>query len=268
MKYPVKKQGLYNPEYEHDACGIGFIANIDGKKSHRVVDQSIGVLENMMHRGASGADEDTGDGAGITVQIPHQFFKRECEVLGIQLPNLGDYGVANMFVHRYDEFREVQKEEFIQIIEEEGQEFLGWRDVPVNVSSIGETALKAMPFMLQAFIKRKGVDAGIDFERKLYVIRKKAEKHIIPLGYAKGGTFYVSSLSSKTIVYKGMLTALQLREFFLDLADLDFKSAIALVHSRFSTNTFPSWERAHPNRYMIHNGEIKCELDESKTKEY
>ncbi len=256
MEYPVKKQGLYNPEYEHDACGIGFIANIDGKKSHRIVDEAIGVLENMMHRGASGADEDTGDGAGILVQIPHRFFKRECGVLGIKLPPLGDYGVANMFVHRYEEFREVQKSEFIKIIEAEGQKFLGWREVPINVSSIGDTAFKSMPFMVQAFIKRKTVDRGLDFERKLYLIRKKAAKTIVPLGYAKGGLFYVSSLSSKTIVYKGMLTAMQLRSFYLDLADLDFKSAIALVHSRYSTNTFPSWERAHPNRYLIHNGEI------------
>ena len=252
-----KKQGLYDPALEHDACGMGFVVNIKGEKSHDIIDEALTVLENLSHRGASGADENTGDGAGILIQIPHDFFKRECEVLGFELPEKGSYGVGMIFAHRYDDFRKTQVETFEKIVQQEGQKILGWREVPIDTTTIGVTAKAVMPRFIQVFI---GKDASItdemDFERKLYSIRKTAEKVIVPMCEDKGGTFYIASLSSKTIVYKGMLTAEQLRNFYLDLADLDFTSALAMVHSRFSTNTFPSWERAHPNRYIVHNGEI------------
>ncbi|QSX08981.1 glutamate synthase large subunit [Alkalibacter rhizosphaerae] len=252
-----KKQGLYDPLMERDACGMGFVAHIKGEKAHDIIDDALTVLENLSHRGASGADEHTGDGAGIMVQIPHDFYKRECQVLGFDLPEEGSYGVGMIFAHRYDDFRQTQKEIFEKIVEEEGQTILGWREVPVDKTEVGEGAKAVMPRFIQVFIeKNKELEDGLSFERKLYVIRKRAEKKIVPMGEEKGGMFYVASLSSKTIVYKGMLTAAQLRRFYLDLSDLDFVSSLAMVHSRFSTNTFPSWERAHPNRYLVHNGEI------------
>ena len=251
------KQGLYDPAYEHDACGMGFVAHIKGEKSHHIIDEALTVLENLSHRGASGADENTGDGAGIMLQIPHDFFKRECSVLGFDLPEKGGYGVGMIFAHRYDEFRKTQMETFEQIAREEGQEILGWREVPIDKTNIGISAQSAMPRFIQVFIARdKEEPDDMNFERKLYTIRKRAEKTIIPMCEEKGGSFYIASLSSKTIVYKGMLTAEQLRSFYLDLSDLDFESSLAMIHSRFSTNTFPSWERAHPNRYIVHNGEI------------
>lgn len=251
------RQGLYDPAYEHDACGMGFIVNIKGEKSHDIVEEALTVLENLSHRGASGADEHTGDGAGILVQIPHAFFERECGALGFELPAKGDYAVGMIFAHKYDNFRRTQMETFEKIVREEGQKILGWREVPIEKSTIGESARAVMPRFIQVFIeKNPTIEKAIDFERVLYIIRKRAEKVIVPMCEEKGGTFYVASLSSRTIVYKGMLTAQQLRSFYLDLSDLDFTSALAMVHSRFSTNTFPSWERAHPNRYLVHNGEI------------
>ncbi len=253
---PVK-QGLYDPAFEHDACGMGFVVNIKGEKSHDIIEEALTVLENLSHRGASGADENTGDGAGILLQIPHDFFKRECSVLGFDLPEKGAYGVGMIFAHRYDDFRKTQVQTFEQIVKEEGQGILGWREVPINKTNVGDGAKAVMPRFIQVFIaKDSGISDPLDFERKLYTIRKRAENAIIPMCEDKGGTFYIASLSSKTIVYKGMLTAEQLRNFYLDLSDLDFTSALGMVHSRFSTNTFPSWERAHPNRYMVHNGEI------------
>jgi len=252
-----KKQGLYDPALEHDACGMGFVVNIKGEKSHDIIDEALTVLENLSHRGASGADENTGDGAGILTQIPHDFFKRECDVLGFDLPEKGSYGVGMVFAHRYDDFRKTQIETFEKIVQDEGQKILGWREVPIDKTIIGEGAKAVMPRFIQVFIEKDAsLSDAMDFERKLYIIRKRAEGIIGPMCEDKGGTFYFSSLSSKTIVYKGMLTAEQLRNFYLDLADLDFVSALAMVHSRFSTNTFPSWERAHPNRYIVHNGEI------------
>ncbi|MCX5779468.1 MAG: glutamate synthase large subunit [Firmicutes bacterium] len=252
-----KKQGLYDPALEHDACGMGFVVNIKGERSHDIIDEALTVLENLSHRGASGADEKTGDGSGILIQIPHDFFRRECDVLGFDLPAKGSYGVGMIFAHRFDDFRRTQMETFEKIVKEEGQQILGWREVPINKTIIGEGAKAVMPRFIQVFIaKDAALSYDMDFERKLYTIRKRAEKVIVPMSADKGGTFYVASLSSKTIVYKGMLTAEQLRNFYLDLSDLDFVSALAMVHSRFSTNTFPSWERAHPNRYMVHNGEI------------
>lgn len=252
-----KKQGLYDPALEHDACGMGFVVNIKGEKSHDIINEALTVLENLSHRGASGADENTGDGAGILIQIPHDFFKRECDVLGFDLPEKGSYGVGMIFAHKYDDFRKTQIETFEKIVQEEGQKILGWREVPIDKTTVGEGAKAVMPRFIQVFIEKDAeISDEMDFERKLYIIRKRAEKVILPMCEDKGGTFYVASLSSKTLVYKGMLTAEQLRNFYLDLSDLDFVSALAMVHSRFSTNTFPSWERAHPNRYIVHNGEI------------
>ena len=250
-------QGLYDPAFEHDACGIGFVVNIKGEKSYSIIDDALKILENLNHRGAEGADQKSGDGAGILVQIPHDFFVRECEVLGFSLPPAGEYGVGMIFAHRYESFRKKQMETFEKIVREEGQSILGWREVPIDESIIGEAAKSIRPRIIQVFIgKAPDVKSQMDFERKLYIIRKVAEKEIIPQSQVMGSDFYIASLSSRTVVYKGMLTSLQLRHFYLDLSDLDFTTAMALVHSRFSTNTFPSWARAHPNRYIVHNGEI------------
>ncbi len=254
--YP-EKQGLYDPRNEHDACGIGFVANIRGVRSYSIVDDAMKILENLKHRGGEGADQKSGDGAGILTQIPHDFFHRECEVLGFHLPPEGEYGVGMIFAHRYEDFRKEQMRVFEEIVESEGQTILGWREVPIDESIIGESARSIRPRFLQVFIgKNPAIKDQMDFERKLYIIRRLAEKKIIPLSEGMGTDFYIASLSSRTIVYKGMLTSYQLRHFYLDLSDLDFKTAMAMVHSRFSTNTFPSWARAHPNRYIVHNGEI------------
>ena len=254
--YP-EKQGLYDPRNEHDACGIGFVANIRGVRSYSIVDDAMKILENLKHRGGEGADQKSGDGAGILTQIPHEFFHRECEVLGFHLPPEGEYGVGMIFAHRYEDFRKEQMRVFEEIVESEGQTILGWREVPIDESIIGESARSIRPRFLQVFIgKNPAIKDQMDFERKLYIIRRLAEKKIIPLSEGMGTDFYIASLSSRTIVYKGMLTSYQLRHFYLDLSDLDFKTAMAMVHSRFSTNTFPSWARAHPNRYIVHNGEI------------
>lgn len=251
------KQGLYSESYEKDACGMGFVVNIKGRKSHDIIDDGLRILERLEHRGGAGADKDTGDGAGILVQIPHQFFKRECEVLGIQLPPAGEYGVGMVFAHKYESLRNEQKRILEEVVREEGQIVLGWREVPVDSTVVGPDAASIRPWMIQIIIGRgEGVTNQDAFERKLYVIRKVAEKRIIPLSKELSSDFYIASLSSRTIVYKGMLTPVQLRNFYLDLNDLDFTSALAMVHSRFSTNTFPSWARAHPNRFLVHNGEI------------
>jgi glutamate synthase (NADPH/NADH) large chain len=250
-------QGLYDPAYEHDACGIGFVVNIKGEKSYDILDSALKIIEHLKHRGAEGADAQSGDGAGILVQIPHQFFCRECDVLGFSLPEEGQYGVGMIFAHRYEDYLQKQKEAFEKIVRDEGQSILGWREVPVDQSLIGNLAKSVRPRFVQVFIKRnENLATQMDFERKLYVIRKLAEKEITPKSQEMGSDFYIASLSSRTIVYKGMLTSVQLRHFFLDLSDLDFTTAMALIHSRYSTNTFPSWARAHPNRYIIHNGEI------------
>lgn len=257
MRDLPEPQGLYDPSYEHDACGIGIVANIKGIKSYSIIDDALTILENLRHRGAEGADANSGDGAGILVQIPHQFFCRECDVLGFSLPDEGDYGVGMIFAHRYKTFRKEQMDAFEDIVRAEGLSILGWRDVPVDESLIGNIAKKTCPHFLQVFIRKDpAMKTQMDFERKLYVIRKLAEKAIVPKSQEQGTDFYIASLSSKTIVYKGMLTSVQLRHFFLDLSDLDFITSMALIHSRFSTNTFPSWARAHPNRYIVHNGEI------------
>ena len=253
----LEANGMYSSQFEKDACGMGFVVNIKGKKSHDIIDDGLRILERLEHRGGAGADKDTGDGAGILVQIPHEFFKRECEVLGINLPAAGEYGVGMVFAHKYESLRNEQKRILEEVVCEEGQVVLGWREVPVDGTKVGKEAAAIRPWMIQILIgKGPDVTNNKEFERKLYIIRKLAEKRIIPLSKELSSDFYIASLSSKTIVYKGMLTPGQLRDFYLDLSDLDFTSALAMVHSRFSTNTFPSWARAHPNRFLVHNGEI------------
>ena len=246
------KQGLYDPRFEHDACGMGFVVNQKGKKSHQIVTEALEVLENLTHRGAVGSEVNTGDGAGILIQIPHAFFEKECAASGITLPSAGDYGVGMIFANRNAEERQAYEEQFEKIAAEEGQTVLGWRTVPVDSSPLGETAKDCMPHIRQVFIGRNpDIKNDMDFERKLYVIRKRSENSI-----GCHGHFYFVSLSHRTIVYKGMLTSEQLGAFYKDLSDPLLETSLALVHSRFSTNTFPSWERAHPNRYIVHNGEI------------
>jgi len=252
-----KKQGLYDPSFEHDACGIGLIANIKGKKSHDIIDSAIEILKNLAHRGGVGSEPNTGDGAGILIQIPHSFMKKVCVNEDIKLPNEGDYGVGMLFLSPDFETRQKSLAILEDIVKEEGQIYLGIREVPTYANCIGKTAREAMPRIVQIFIqKADNISAGNEFERKLFVILKRAEQAIRFCESDKDSYFYFASLSSKTIVYKGMLTPDQVNRFYLDLMDLDVKTAIAMVHSRFSTNTFPSWERAHPNRYIIHNGEI------------
>ncbi|MFZ5649628.1 MAG: glutamate synthase large subunit [Bacillota bacterium] len=253
------KQGLYDPRFEHDACGIGFVANIKGKKSNEIVRQSLTVLVNLDHRGARGSEANTGDGAGILMQIPHTFFEKKCAKKGIHLPPAGSYGVGMLFLPQDAARRETCEQAVERVVREEGQTLLGWRTVPVNNYTLGETARLAQPFIRQVFIARNPeIKDELAFERKLYVIRQRLMKEVRQSSIMEGEifTFYFASLSSRTIVYKGMLTPEQLSGFYLDLNDLDMETALALVHSRFSTNTFPSWERAHPYRYVIHNGEI------------
>lgn len=254
------KQGLYDPSYERDACGMGFVVDLKGRKSHEIVEQALQILVNLEHRGAVGSEKNTGDGAGILVQIPHEFFQKECAKLGITLPEPGQYGVGNVFLPTDEANRRACEELFEAEVRKEGQEVLGWRDVPVDDSMIGPTAKKAEPRFRQVFIKRSpdlldGKDE-LAFERKLCIIRKQSIRNIRNSGVKQAGCFYISSLSFKTLIYKGMLSSTQLRPFYLDLQDADFKSALGMVHSRFSTNTFPSWSRAHPYRYLCHNGEI------------
>ncbi|SFG33192.1 glutamate synthase (NADH) large subunit [Halobacillus alkaliphilus] len=252
--YPVP-QGLYHPENEHEACGIGMIANIDGTKSHSIVENAITILCNLEHRGGQSADISTGDGAGILTQIPHYFFKKQCEKEDIELPEPGEYGIGMFFLPEDHDTRMECKRIFERIVEEEGQTFLGWRTVPINDSFVGDDAKKTKPFIRQGFVApSENIKTQMDLERRLYIIRKRAEIEIA--GKEGYDDFYMSSLSSSTIVYKGMLIPEQLDSFYIDLNHPDFKTALALVHSRFSTNTFPSWKRSHPNRFTIHNGEF------------
>ena len=251
-----QKQGLYDPQHEHDACGVGFVVDIKGRKSHDIVRQAIQVLLNLEHRGACGSEKNTGDGAGILLQVPHLFLARECEKLKIEFPPPGQYGVGMVFLPQDPEGRQQCEQLFEKIVREEGQRVLGWRDVPVDDSTIGPTAKASEPVIRQIFIGRNAeLSDDLAFERKLYVIRKRVSKGA-KRGIHERRMFYVSSLSARTIIYKGMLTAEQLATFYPDLRDSSMESALALVHQRFSTNTFPSWARAHPYRYIAHNGEI------------
>ena len=260
---PVK-QGLYDPRFEHDACGVGFVVHLKGERSHDIVCNAITVLHNLDHRGAVGAEENTGDGAGILIQIPHEFFQKVTADAGFDLPDRGAYGVGMLYLSQDAEQRARCMGMVEEIVREEGQKVLGWRHVPTCSDCLGKGARARMPDIYQLFIGRNE-DAlpktdDLAFERKLYVIRRRAENAVDvaqkEMPQAVGELFYFASFSSRTLVYKGMLLTGQLTEFYPDLLDKDMKSAIGIVHSRFSTNTFPSWERAHPYRYMIHNGEI------------
>jgi glutamate synthase (ferredoxin) len=252
-----KAQGLYSPEYEHDSCGVGFIVHLKGTRSHQIVDDGLTALEHLNHRGASGSEPNTGDGAGVLIQVPHEFFRRECAALNIRLPEAGLYGVGLMFGSRDERSTRQGMALFAAIVEEEGQHLLGWRTVPTDNRSVGATALAVEPSMNHVFIARgAGVTDDDAFERKLYVIRKRFEKAILRWDVTDSEYFYFPSLSCRTLVYKGMLTAMQLREYFPDLRDQRMISAFAMFHSRFSTNTFPTWELAHPYRMISHNGEI------------
>jgi len=248
---------LYDPQFEHDACGAGFVVNIKGISSHKIVEQALTILENLAHRGASGCEPDTGDGSGILIQMPHEFLVKECAKLGFELPGPRYYGVGMCFMpanpQRIQDF-EAQVE---KIVVEEGQRVLGWRTVPTDGSALGPTARVAEPVVRQIFIERSPLlKDRMSFERKLYVIRKRSERAIRYGDLSDGKQFYISSMSFKTLVYKGMLTSTQLRGFYPELSDPSLQTALAMVHSRFSTNTFPSWDRAHPYRYIAHNGEI------------
>jgi glutamate synthase (NADPH/NADH) large chain len=249
-------QGLYDPAHEHDACGIGFVASISGEKSHDIIKKGIQVLLNLTHRGACGCDPETGDGAGVLIQIPHQFFARECGKLGFQLPQPGKYAVGMTFLP-VEKHPRLQCEGILErIIREEGLAVLGWRDTPVYASAIGRVARASQPYIQQIFV---GCAEGMDedaFERKLYVVRKRVENEVRESGIQDGEMFYIPSLSCRTIVYKGLLLAPQIENFYRELSDPEAVSALCLVHQRFSTNTFPSWQRAHPYRYIAHNGEI------------
>ncbi|MFB2968747.1 glutamate synthase large subunit [Aerosakkonema sp. BLCC-F183] len=249
------KQGLYDPQFERDACGVGFIVHMKGNKSHEIVEQGLTILLNLDHRGACGCEANTGDGAGILMQVPHKFLKKVAAAEGIALPEPGQYGVGTIYSSPDPATRQKSREIFAQIAIEEGQRVIGWRNVPTDNSSLGNTAKSSEPFVEQVFVQRSPdiVDDDV-FERKLYVIRKRAHNAIRkpPID----PFWYPCSLSCRTLVYKGMLMPVQVGQYYPDLHDPDMESALALVHSRFSTNTFPSWERAHPYRYIAHNGEI------------
>ena len=244
-----KKPALYDPSFEHDACGIGAVVNIKGIKTHKTVEDALTIVETLEHRAGKDAEGKTGDGVGIMLQISHRFFKKVTEELGFDIGEEREYGVG-MFFFPHDELRKNQAKKMFEIIvAKEGLEFLGWRTVPTNPSVLGQKALDKMPYIMQGFVKKPAdVAKGIDFDRKLYIARRVFEQ--------SNDNTYVCSLSSRTIVYKGMFLVGELRKFFDDLQDEDYESAIATVHSRFSTNTNPSWMRAHPNRLIVHNGEI------------
>ena len=249
MENQNNQPGLYSPQFEHDNCGIGAVVSIKGVKTHQTVSDALSIVENLEHRAGKDAEGKTGDGVGILLQISHKFFKKAVKPLGIKIGEEREYGVGMFFFPQDELARNRAKKMFEIIVEKEGLEFLGWREVPTFPNVLGKKAVDCMPYIMQGFVKKpKDVNKGIDFDRKLYVARRVFEQ--------TAEDTYVCSLSSRTIVYKGMFLVGQLRTFFKDLVDEDYESAIALVHSRFSTNTNPIWERAHPNRFIVHNGEI------------
>ncbi|HKY02997.1 MAG TPA: glutamate synthase central domain-containing protein, partial [Burkholderiales bacterium] len=253
---PPQRQGLYDPANEHDACGVGFIAHIKGRKSHSIVEQGLQILKNLTHRGAVGADPLAGDGAGILLQIPDAFFREEMAKQGVKLPPVGEYGVGMFFMPKEPASRLACQYEVERAIKNEGQVLLGWRDVPVDSSILGESVKRIEPLIRQVFIGGQGVTVTDALERKLYIIRKSSGHAIQALHLEHGKEFYSPSISARTIVYKGMLLADQVGAYYKDLQDPRVVSALALVHQRFSTNTFPTWELAHPFRMIAHNGEI------------
>jgi glutamate synthase domain-containing protein 2/glutamate synthase domain-containing protein 1/glutamate synthase domain-containing protein 3 len=248
----LRRQGLYDEAFEHDACGVGFVANIRGERSHELIHKGIRVLENLEHRGACGCDPETGDGAGILIQQPDRFWRREADALGIELPPAGLYAVGNVFVSTEPSIAAWQAERLEHAVRDEGQRLLGWREVPHHPDAIGRVAREGLPRIRQLFVAAApGLDQDA-FERKLYVIRRVAENQV----REREGFFYVCSLSTRTIAYPGMLKATQIEAFYPDLTHPEAESALALVHSRYSTNTMPNWSLAHPFRYLAHNGEI------------
>src|SRR3989338_1390578 len=254
---PPPAQGLYAPAHEHAACGVCFVVDIKGRKSRRIIDMAITGLEHLSHRGACGWEENTGDGAGILMQMPDKFLRKACEAEGIALPEPGRYGAGIVFLPPDPIQANHCETQFEAIIRAEGCEPLGWREMPSDLSPVGPTARAGAPRFRQLFIGGFDPKAGrMDVERKLYVIRKQVEHAIAKSDLTERLYFHIPSLSAQTIVYKGMLTSHQLAEVFHELRDPDMETALALVHSRFSTNTFPSWPRAHPYRYLCHNGEI------------
>ncbi len=263
---PVPAQGLYDPRHEHDACGVGFVVHIKGQKTHSIVSQALQLLVNLLHRGACGCEVNTGDGAGILIQMPDRFFRKEADRLGINLPPERGYGAGLVFLPRDPAVREQVETMFEEIVIDEGQLVLGWREVPTDDRELGPSAVAVEPVFKQIFIGRApgapapgvSIESDAQFERKLYVIRKRIEHAVdaADLPAAEKRYFYVPSLSSNTLIYKGMLTADQIGAMFPDLTDPAMESALALVHQRFSTNTFPSWPLAHPYRFVAHNGEI------------
>ena len=245
----LMEKTLYEPSFEHDNCGIGAVVNISGHASRQIVENALGIVEKLEHRAGKDADGETGDGVGLLVQVSHQFFKKEAKKLNINLGEERDYGVGMFFFPSDEIKRALTKKMFENLCKKEGLSFLGWRTVPVVPEVLGKRARDCMPFIEQCFIARpSNIEKGLDFDRKLYILRRQYEH--------SAGETYVASLSSRTIVYKGMFLVNQLRTFYMDLQSKDFVSALAIVHSRFSTNTNPSWERAHPNRFIAHNGEI------------
>ncbi|MDP3142470.1 MAG: glutamate synthase central domain-containing protein, partial [Candidatus Omnitrophota bacterium] len=252
-----KKQGLYDPQFEHDACGVGFVCNIKGKKSNDIVKQGLEVLRRLAHRGATGADPKTGDGAGLLIQFPHEFFVSVCTKERINLPKEGEYASGLVFLPQNSKERKFCKAIFEKIINTEALEFLGWRSVPVNNQDIGKSARDTQPEVEQIFIGcGKKITERLDFERKLYVVRKQVENIIRASTIKQKTFFYIPSLSSRTFIYKGLLMPHQVENFFTDLDSQEIKSALALVHSRYSTNTFPTWDLSQPFRFIAHNGEI------------
>ncbi|MBF0494836.1 MAG: glutamate synthase subunit alpha, partial [Candidatus Omnitrophica bacterium] len=255
-----REQGLYDPRQEKDSCGVGFVSNINGARSHELVRKGIEVLERMSHRGAVGADPKTGDGAGILIQIPHEYYKDVCGAIGTALPDAGEYGTGIIFLPTETKEENACKEIVRRVVEEEGQKVLCWRTVPVDNAIIGVKARETSPSIQQVFIVQ-GAKSGallprMDFERKLYVIRRRLEKEICASSLKQKDFFYVTNISSRTVSYKGLLMPEQLEKFYVELKDKRIKSAIALVHSRYSTNTFPTWDLAQPFRFLAHNGEI------------
>ncbi|HEX8378625.1 MAG TPA: glutamate synthase subunit alpha, partial [Pedobacter sp.] len=250
------QQGLYRPEFEHDSCGVGFITHINGQRSHQNVSDALTILENMEHRGACGCDPESGDGAGILLQIPHEFFMEECIALDIHLSEPGQYGVGMIFFPKNIATKETCRSIITNSAEKLGLPLLGFRKLPVNPSVVGPTSLSVEPDVEHVFIGRpSGINTSDDFERKLFVFRRLITKTINET-VKNGSDFYIASMSSRIIVYKGQLTTYQLRTYYTDLQDTRLTSAFGMVHSRFSTNTFPSWKLAQPFRIMAHNGEI------------
>ncbi|MBS1182306.1 MAG: glutamate synthase large chain, partial [Proteobacteria bacterium] len=261
MRAKAGAEGLYSAGHEHDACGVGFVVDIKGRKSHQIVEDALYVLENLEHRGAVGADPLMGDGAGILVQIPHLFFAEECQTLGFELPEAGRYGVGQFFLPQDEAERSRAVEIVERSVKAQGLAILGWRDVPVDNSALSDGVKATEPVQRQLFVMLPGTSDQDLLERKLYIARKVLSGDVYEADW-NGATkrdqdaFYVVSFSSRTIVYKGMFLSYQVKRYYPDLSDVRFASALALVHQRFSTNTFPSWKLAHPYRMVAHNGEI------------